>query len=80
MVLQMVGSYVRLVPGEGPHVIVAWMFMLSGTAVLLWGCMRYLKAKGYPRWLGVLGLCTCLGVLIVFLLPNRRTRDGSDVT
>jgi hypothetical protein len=33
--------------------------------------MWYARAKGYPRFLGLLGLFTILGLIALFLLPNR---------
>ena len=46
--------------------------MLLGTVIVVWAAMRYAAMKGYPRWLGGLGLLSCLGLVILFVLPDRR--------
>jgi hypothetical protein len=39
--------------------------------IFTWGCMWYARAKGYHRLVGLLGLLTILGLVALFLLPNR---------
>jgi hypothetical protein len=44
---------------------------LAGTAAFLWGCFNYAKGKGYPSLLGLLGLLSCIGLLILVVLPDK---------
>src|SRR5262245_46947097 len=45
---------------------------LVGTLLVVWGCCRYAAAKGYGWMVGMLGLLSCLGGLILFLLPDKQ--------
>jgi 4-amino-4-deoxy-L-arabinose transferase-like glycosyltransferase len=57
-------------PGARSGLLGVVVFVL-GTAIMVWGCTRYAFAKGYPRWLGVLGLLSCLGPIVLYFLPKR---------
>jgi len=46
--------------------------VLAGVGLVIWGCAGYAAGKGYPKWLGALGLLSCLGVFFLILLPDRR--------
>ena len=45
--------------------------MLAGAILLIIGLGYYAKAKGYSAVLGLLGLLSCVGVLILAVLPDR---------
>ncbi len=47
------------------------LLSLAGTAAFLWGCFNYAKGKGYPSVLGLLGLLSCLGLIILVVLPDK---------
>lgn len=47
------------------------IIFLIGVAVFVWGCMNYAKGKGHSPWLGVLGLLSVIGLIILVLLPDR---------
>jgi hypothetical protein len=49
--------------------LVAGMF--AGFILVIIGLCYYAAAKGYTAVLGVLGLFSCLGLLILALLPDR---------
>jgi hypothetical protein len=51
-----------------------FVLLATGTVLLVRGSVRYAQAKGYPQAVGFLGLCTCLGVLVLFLLPRRAVK------
>ena len=44
---------------------------LVGLIVELGGCMKYAEEKGYSKWMGLLGLLSCIGLLILLMLPDR---------
>ena len=44
---------------------------LVSLILLIWGCATHLRAKGYPVWLGVIGITGLLGVGAATLLPDK---------
>jgi hypothetical protein len=44
---------------------------LAGSALFIVALCYYAKAKGYNGALGLLGMLSCLGLLIIALLPDR---------
>jgi len=44
---------------------------LAGVGFFLYGCFSYAKGKGYPSLLGLLGLLSCLGLIVMVLLPDK---------
>jgi hypothetical protein len=47
---------------------------LSGMLLSVGGCMKYAKEKGYSPLVGLVGLLSCAGLLILLLLPDRYRR------
>jgi hypothetical protein len=45
--------------------------LVAGVGTMVWGCTRYAFLKGYPRWLGLLGLLSCFGAIVLYFLPKR---------
>jgi hypothetical protein len=54
---------------------------LGGWALVLWGCVNYMRWKGYSGWFGLFGYLLLIGIVILVCFPNRRNqllqRDGS---
>lgn len=45
----------------------------AGNAVACWGCIRLAMAKGYPWYVGLVGIVSVLGVVVVgLILKDRR--------
>ena len=44
---------------------------LAGYAFFIWGCCNYAMGKGYPWPVGLLGLLSCIGLVILVVLPRR---------
>jgi len=57
--------------GQG-LLIVALVLSVAGYVSFIWGCVGYSAGKGYTKWLGALGLLSCLGLLVLVVLPDRR--------
>ena len=58
----------RLLPaGE----VVQSVVVLTGSVVFIWGCVDFMRSKGYSGWWGALGLIPYLGLIILVLMPNR---------
>jgi hypothetical protein len=49
--------------------------ILLGLVVFAWGCMNYMEGKGHNKWLGLIGLLTILGLVILVLFPDHH-REG----
>jgi hypothetical protein len=62
----------RIVAGQGgPYLILGVVIILLGAASFIWGCMNYAEGKGQPKWLGLLGLFSLPGLIILFMFPDH---------
>jgi hypothetical protein len=50
---------------------------IAGTVLLIVGLCFYAKAKGYPAALGLLGLLSCIGLLILALLRDKTKGENT---
>lgn len=50
---------------------IALLVAFSGHGLFIWGCWNYAKSKGYLGALGLLGLMSAYGLLILVLLPDK---------
>ena len=50
------------------------MITLVGWALFIWGCVNYVRWKGFSGWFGLLGYLLLLGVVILACYPNRRKK------
>ena len=55
---------------RGPA-IPALVMTLLGAVFFIWGCMNYAEGKGHSKWLGLLGLLSCIGLVILVILPDH---------
>ncbi len=69
IVLQIVGQV--LSNQGGSMVMVGGLLSLVGLVVFIWGCFNYAQGKGYPAVLGLLGLLSCIGLIILVVLPDK---------
>ena len=70
ILLQFAAAFLVQRPGS------ATAFLALGLAILavplfIWGCCMYAIGKGYPGALGLLGLLSCFGLVILVLLPDK---------
>jgi uncharacterized membrane protein len=69
IILQVIG---RLLAMRNPNLaLVALILTLVGLAFFVWGCMNYAEGKGHSKWLGLLGLLSCIGLIVLVFLPDR---------
>jgi len=49
---------------------------LVGAGIFIWGCVNYALGKGYSPWVGALGLLSCIGLLVLVILPDKTKEIG----
>jgi len=47
------------------------LLVLVGVVLFIWGCMNYAVGKGHSKWLGLLGLLSFIGLIILVILPDH---------
>lgn len=67
IVLQFAGRQLISSGSEVPGMVLA----LLGAVLFIWGCMSFAQGKGYSKWFGLLGMLSCLGLLILELMEDR---------
>ncbi len=78
--LGIVGGIVMMFMGsgvsqQGPELfLVEGAILLGGWALMIWGCVNYMRWKGYSGWFGLFGYLLLPGLIILVCFPNRRTR------
>ena len=64
----------RVVAAGGDQLfLVAVALFLVATLLFIWGCTHYALSKGLPDWFGYFGLFSVIGLLVIFLVPARRS-------
>ena len=51
--------------------IVGLAIVVVGVIFFIWGCMNYAEGKGYSKWLGLLGLLSCIGLIVLVVIPDQ---------
>ena len=69
LVLQICGRL--LMQQDGSVALAGIPVALIGAGFFIWGCMNYAQGKGYSAALGLLGLLSCLGLIVLVLLPDK---------
>ena len=69
IILQLAGFALSSVGETGA--VVGLLFILIGLPVLMWGCMNYAEGKGHSKWVGLVGLAGCIGIIILIVLPDQ---------
>jgi hypothetical protein len=49
----------------------AGVMMVAGMASFTWGCFMYAQGKGYSQLMGLFGLLSFVGLVILALMPDR---------
>ena len=69
IILQLVG---RMLAAQNESLaFVGLALTLVGLVFFVWGCMNYAEGKGHSKWLGLLGLLSCIGLIVLIFLPDR---------
>jgi hypothetical protein len=72
MLFQIAGGV--LVELSGVATIPGLIFLVLGAGFLILGCTGYAVAKGYSKWIGLLGSGSLLGLIILVLLPEHANK------
>ena len=51
--------------------ILGLLFLIAGLVLFIWGCWNYAKGKGYHGAWGLLGLLSCIGLIILVFFPDK---------
>jgi hypothetical protein len=65
------------VAGNLTHGIVGNLVSLVGVGLLIAGLSSYARMRGHSAWYGALGLLSCLGMLILAVLPKKCFNCGA---
>ena len=79
IVVQIAGRVLAGVGGQSQNVFLSGagvVLVLAGAVLFIWGCFNYSEGKGYSPWLGLLGLLSCLGLIVLVLLPDKYKGGG----
>ncbi len=74
IVLQLAAELVPSRIGDAGKIF-ALILMLVGAVFFVWGCMNYADGKDHSRWLGFLGLLSCIGLIILIFLPDHHKEN-----
>ena len=61
-ILQVLGRFLATRSGVGA--VLGLILIVVGLVLFIWGCMNYAVGKGHSKWLGLLGLLSCIGLII----------------
>lgn len=50
---------------------------LIGYGMFIWGCIEYAEYKGYTWKMGLLGLLSVIGLIIMVCLPNKNKKANA---
>lgn len=69
ILLQIVGR-VMMMQGDSMATL-GLLVTLAGSAAFIWGCINYAQGKGYHWALGLLGLLSCIGLIVLVVIPDK---------
>jgi hypothetical protein len=69
-VIELVGTGLLRVEGDVPFVLGRVVYLI-GIALCVWGCVHWCQAKGHWGILGLLGILSCVGFMIILSLPDK---------
>lgn len=69
LIIQFIGR--AIISGMPDNSFIGLLLVLVGFIMFIWGCGCYAMAKGYSQFLGILGILSCLGLIILVILPDK---------
>lgn len=51
--------------------LVSAVLFLGSLPLMIWGCINYAAGKGYPKWLGLAGAASIVGLTLLNVLPAQ---------
>lgn len=77
IIVQIIGNVlVRTQEGNTMMVLLGAVVALAGTVLLIVGLSFYARGKGYHPAFGLLGLLSCLGLIILAVMPDKNKAAG----
>jgi hypothetical protein len=70
IILEIIGRIITMYGGQA-GALAGSILVLVGVVFFIWGCMNYAEGKGHSKWLGLLGLLSCIGLIILVILPDK---------
>jgi hypothetical protein len=67
LMLQVVGNMSAEFVGGG----ISTLISLSGSVLLIVGLGYYAMSRGHSKWFGALGFLSCIGLIVLALLPKK---------
>ena len=71
VIVQTVGWIIAKGAQTAPFALFGSLVFFGGTGLLLVGLVYYARAKGRSGWWGLVGLLSCVGILVLAFLPDR---------
>jgi dipeptide/tripeptide permease len=67
-----VGNILRgTTQAQNPQYFLGYGLFITGFGLFIYGCVNYVKAKGWHWAFGLLGVFSLLGLLILYFLPDK---------
>lgn len=57
--------------------ILGLLLILISIPVFIWGCMNYAEGKGHSKWVGLVGLASWIGLIVLFVLPDEHKQAAA---
>jgi len=70
-VVWLAGNAVKGTAQGQPVQMFGYGLFLVGMGMFIYGCMNYVKAKGYNQYWGLLGLLNLIGLIVLAILPDK---------
>ena len=51
--------------------LIGWLIAAVGAVLFIMGCCYYAQGKGYHGAVGLLGLLSCVGLIVLVVLPDK---------
>jgi hypothetical protein len=73
IILQIAGRALGITSESGA--LLGLIMVVVGAVFFIWGCMNYAEGKGHSKWFGLLGLLSCIGLIILIFMPDHHKQS-----